>query len=448
MKVLIIGGSDTGISTALRIRELDENIKPLVIADNNYPNFSICGIPFYVGGEVKHWQDLAHRTADDIRSKGIDLMLNTKVTVIKPESKQIIVQNNNGEEQTLGYDKLVLGTGAKSVTPPIKGLDLEGVFKMRWMKDCRNFDQYLKQKQPKKGVIIGGGYVGLEMAEAMKNRGLDVTLLELEETILNTVDKPLRKKVKQRLSAQGIKINTGTMVQEIIKQENKLLVTAKGNFEIKADVVVVSAGARPNTGLGQKIGLETGLNQAYKVNQKMETSLSDIYAGGDCTETLNQITGNYTYYALGTVAHKEGRIIGSNICGLERKFDGSLGTQSIKLFDTVVARTGFNEQEARENDFDPITVEITVHDHKVYYPPSYDTIVRVTADKKTGRILGAQILGNINAEISKRIDIFAAAIYNKMDYKNFNQLDLSYTPPLSSPWDPVQQAVQKLEQKL
>ncbi|RQD75718.1 MAG: CoA-disulfide reductase, partial [Halanaerobium sp. MSAO_Bac5] len=185
-------------------------------------------------------------------------------------------------------------------------------------------------------------------------------------------------------------------------------------------------------------------NGAFKVNKKLQTNIENIYAGGDCAESLNNITKEYGYYALGTVAHKHGRIIGSNICNKEAEFEGVIGTQSIKLFDMVVARTGLNEKEAQKAGFNPISSEIEAWDHKIYYPPAYKTYIKLIADKESRRILGAQILGSIEAEISKRIDIYAAAIYNQMTVEEFSQLDLSYTPPLSSPWDPVQTAAQKI----
>ncbi|MFW5787656.1 MAG: FAD-dependent oxidoreductase [Halanaerobiales bacterium] len=442
-KVVIVGGSDAGISAALRICELNPELEPLVITDNNFPNYSICGIPFYIGGEVESWQNLAHRTAADIEAEGVRLKLNTKVTQIKPEKKEITISSKNEQISKLKYDKLVLATGAESISPPIKGLELPGVYFMRWMEDCITYDNFLKSNNPEKVLIIGGGYVGLEMAEALTRRGAQVKIVEFLDTVLNTVDRPFRKIVEQKLKDQGIEIVTDTAVEEIEKIGGGLLVKGSDNFRTEADSVLVSVGAKPNTRLGEKVGIETGIKGAYKVNRKMETNIPDIYAGGDCTETLNLITGEYDYYALGTVAHKHGYIIGSNLCGKNTEFAGALGTQSIKIFDTVIARTGFNQQEAAKNGFEPIISEIEIPDHKEYYPPSYKINIRVVADKDSQKLLGAQILGNINAEISKRIDIFSTAIYNDMDISEFNQLDLSYTPPLSRPWDPVQSAVQE-----
>ncbi|MGM0437641.1 MAG: FAD-dependent oxidoreductase [Bacillota bacterium] len=444
-KVVIVGASDVGISTALRIRELDDSIRPLVIADNDFPNYSICGIPFYIGGEVDKWQDLAHRDSKDIENAGIDLMLKTEVTEIKPEEKKIKILDENGQKEEIEYEKLVLGTGGKTIVPPIEGIDLAEVFFMRWMDDALNFNNFLDENAPKKAVIVGGGYVGLEMAEALLRRGLDVTLVEFEETVLNTVNEPFRKIIQRKLEEKGAKIVTGTAVKKIEKKNNSLQVYGSDNFELEVDTVLVSVGTIPNTELGEKAGVNTGNTGAFKVNKKMETNLEDVYAGGDCAETLNAVSDKYAYYALGSVAHKHGRIIGSNICGQNREFAGSLGTQALKIFDTVVGRTGCDIEKAQENGIEVVSTEIDTWDHKVYYSPAYELKIKVIADKNTRRIIGAQILGNINAEVSKRIDIFATAIHNEMTIEEFSNLDLSYTPPLSSPWDPVQMAVQKLD---
>jgi NADPH-dependent 2,4-dienoyl-CoA reductase/sulfur reductase-like enzyme len=442
--VVIIGASDVGISAALRIRELDQSIKPLVIADNKFPNFSICGIPFFIGGEVKKSSNLAHRKEKDLKNAGMELLLETKVEKVVPDEKKIIAVNNKGTQE-IYYDNLVLGTGGVNIEPAISGLELPEVFFMRWMDDAISFDNFIKENQPQKAAVIGGGYVGLEMADALKKRGLEVTVLEFMDSVLTTVNPRFRKLIKDKLENEGIEVILNTEVKNIEKIESGLKISGSNDLKLKVDTAVVSVGTKPNSFLAE--GTELAINErgAFKVNKKMQTSIKDIYAGGDCAETLDFLTENYRYYALGTVAHKHGRIIGSNICGKESYFDGSIGTQSIKLFDQVISRTGLNEKEAEEAGFDPISTEITADDHKAYYPPAYKTYIKVIADKDSRQIIGAQILGSYHAEISKRIDIFAAAIYNQMTVEKFSQLDLSYTPPLSSPWDPVQKAVQQLE---
>jgi NADPH-dependent 2,4-dienoyl-CoA reductase/sulfur reductase-like enzyme len=226
---------------------------------------------------------------------------------------------------------------------------------------------------------------------------------------------------------------------------DSLVVRGTGGFSMSADMVVVAVGSVPNTVLGRATGIETGVKGALKVNPRMETNIPDVYAAGDCAETFHRITAQNTYLPLGTVAHKQGRIAGENALGGSVEFDGTLGTQSVKIFDKVVARCGLNEKEARDAGFAPVTADLETWDHKVYYPPASRLHIRVTADKTTGRLLGAQMIGAYGAEVSKRIDIFAAALFHGATAREFCAYDLSYTPPLSSPWDPVQMAVQKLK---
>ncbi len=440
--IVVIGGSDVGISAALRVKELDKDARVTIVSANNFPNYSICGIPFYLGGEVKHYTDLAHRKADDIRAKGIELMLETTVTEIDAEAKKIKAAGRDGSMTELAYDKLVLGIGGKSIRPDIKGLGLPGVFFMRWIEEALAFDAYLKEKKPGSAVIVGGGYIGLEMAEALIRRGLDVTLIEFADRVLTTVDAEFSALVKAGLEAKGVKIVTGKTVRTIEQTGGGLRVSASPDHGVQADCVLVAVGAAPETDLARGAGLTLGLKGAIKVNARMRTSSPDIYAGGDCAESLHNITRQPVYIALGTTAHKHGRIIGDNICGVHSEYSGTLGTQSIKLFDMVIARTGMNEAEACAAGFAAKTSDFETWDHKVYYPPAYKTRIRLTADTKSRRILGCQILGDINAEISKRVDIAAAAIQNNMTLDEFIQLDLSYTPPLSSPWDPLQMAAQ------
>lgn len=442
MNIVIIGGSDVGISAALRIKELDPAARVAIVSANNFPNYSICGIPFYLGGEVKHYTHLAHRTADDIRAKGIELLLETTVTELDAKAKKVKAVAKDGGVTELAYDKLVLGIGGKSIKPDIPGLDLPGVFFMRWIDDALNFEAYLKEKAPKSAVIVGGGYIGLEMAEALIRRGLAVTLIEFADRVLTTVDAEFSALVKAGLEAKGVKIVTGKAVRSIEREGGGLSVTAAPDFGVRADCVLVAVGAVPETELARKAGAEAGLKGALKVSRRLETSLPDIYAGGDCAESVHAVTGKPVYIALGTTAHKHGRVIGENICGVKSEYPGTLGTQSIKLFDMVIARTGMNEAEARAAGFDARTGDFETWDHKVYYPPAYKTRVRLTADAKTRRLLGCQLLGDIHAEISKRVDIAAVAIHQGLTLDEFIQLDLSYTPPLSSPWDPVQMAAQ------
>ena len=443
LNLLIIGGSDAGISAALRAKELAPETKVTIILADEYPNFSICGIPFFISREVAHWKDLAHRTTQDIENLGIKIRMNERVVKIDPIQKQAIAQSFDGTVQQYAYDKLVIGTGAKSITPPIDGLDLEGVFTLRWIGEMKTIEQYILNNKVKTAVVVGGGYIGLEMADALTLRGIKVHLVEYAPTILTTVDPEFGKLVQQKLENKGISFSTQTMVQSIERMGGKLIVKGSKDFEASTDFVLVAVGAIPQTSLAKAIGITTGIRDAICVNDYMETNIPEIYAAGDCVETWHQLAQQFTYLPLGTTAHKQGRIAGENAIGHQKKFKGSLGTQSIKLFDTVIARTGLNDKDAKSFGLKSFTVDCTFHDHKVYYPHAKGIRIRLTGIPENGKLLGIQLLGSVGTEVSKRVDIVAAAIHNGLTVEDLNDLDLSYTPPLSSPWDPVQMAAQK-----
>ncbi len=447
--IVIIGGSDAGISAALRARELNPEIRPTMIVADNFPNFSICGLPYFISHEVADWRNLAHRTKDEIEKAGIDLLLEHAAQSINAQSRQLTVVDTSGSRKILEYDKLIIGTGSLSVKPQIPGSDLPGVFFLRWVPESIAIDDFIEKHDPQTALIIGAGYIGMEMSEALVKRGLKVTIVEFLESVLPSVDVDLGNKVRDMLVQNGIDVNNNISIESINKDGNKLIVKGTKGFEISTDMVLVSVGSVPNTVLGRSIGITTGMKGAFKVNLKMETNIPDIYAAGDCVETWHRILQKYIYLPLGTVAHKQGRIAGENAAGGgNSEFAGSLGTQSVKIFDKVVARTGLNDKEAAQGGYMPLSADFETWDHKVYYPPAEKLFIRVTADKRTRRILGAQMLGAYKTEVSKRIDIFSTAIYHEVTTDQFSNYDLSYTPPLSSPWDPVQMAVQNLEKAL
>jgi NADPH-dependent 2,4-dienoyl-CoA reductase/sulfur reductase-like enzyme len=282
----------------------------------------------------------------------------------------------------------------------------------------------------------------MEMADALTLRGLSVTVVEFAETVLTTVDRPLGEKVATELERHGVKVVIGVGIESIQAEGKSLTVQGTNGFCTNADLVLVAVGCRPSTTLAEKAGIETGFKGAIKVNRRMQTNLPDVFAAGDCVETWHNLLNSYTYLPLGTTAHKQGRIAGENVVGGNREFAGSLGTQAVKIFDLVAARTGLRDIEAQEAGINSFTDQFETWDHKVYYPGAENMSIRITGDQTTGRLLGAQILGHRKSEVSKRIDIFAAAIFSKMTVEQLSDLDLSYTPPLSSPWDPIQMAAQ------
>jgi len=456
MHLVMIGGSDAGISAALRARELDPAADVTVVLEDAYPNFSICGIPYYVSGEVSHWRNLAHRTVADLEATGMRLRLDTTARRIDVPGRKLAVTSPGKGEEVLSYDKLIVGTGAVPVRPRIQGMagpgaqgPEDGVHLLHSMGDTFAVMRTLDQAAPASAVIVGAGYIGLEMADALTVRGLRVTQMEQLPEVLPTVDPQLGTLVQGELAARGVEVLTGTTVQAIGKtrprQAGRLEVqatAADGTAVTRtADMVLVVVGVRPETTLAAEAGAKLGVKGAIAVDPGMRTNLPDVFAAGDCVITHHRLLG-VTYLPLGTTAHKQGRVAGENALGGNRQFAGSLGTQVVKIFDQAAARTGLRDHEAAPAGFDPVTVETQADDHKAYYPGSHRITIRVTGDRATGRLLGMQLFGHKNAEIAKRVDIAAAAIFNHMTVEAISDLDLSYTPPLGSPWDAVQMAAQ------
>jgi NADPH-dependent 2,4-dienoyl-CoA reductase/sulfur reductase-like enzyme len=453
MHTVSVGGSDAGISAALRAREVDPGTEVTVVVADAYPNFSICGIPYYISGEVTHWRNLAHRTIADLEDTGMTLRLDTTARSIDVPGRKLTVTRPDGGEDVIGYDRLVIGTGAVPVRPPIDGLDAlgpaDGVHLLHSMDDTFAITRTLEELRPASAVIVGAGYIGLEMAEALTAAGVAVTQIEQLPEVLPTVDAQLGTLVRGKLESRGVTVLTGTTVRAVSSAPSFAparlrveAVTADGNPAVRtADMVLVVVGVRPETSLAVAAGASLGARGAISVDRMMRTGLPDIFAAGDCVITHHRLLGQ-TYLPLGTTAHKQGRVAGENAVGGQREFAGSLGTQVVKVFDHAVARTGLRDHEATAAGYDPVTVEWEADDHKAYYPGSHRIRMRVTGDRATGRLLGVQLFGHKDAEVAKRIDIAAAAIFHGMTVDGISDLDLSYTPPLGSPWDAIQAGAQ------
>lgn len=446
--LLIIGGSDAGISAALRAREVNPTVEVTVVVADSFPNFSICGLPFYLSGEVSDWRHLAHRTTEEITHEGIRLLLNHTAQAIDPVEKTVTVVDQEGQLRGLTYDQLVIATGAVPVRPSIEGLDLPGVYLLHSMTDSFAIHQHLINRVPRSVVIIGGGYIGLEMADALTLRGLAVTVVEHSESVLKTVDPSLGQLISTELQRHGVKVINGVAIAVIEQQGTQLVVSGSGSFQATSDLVLVAVGVRPLAALAESAGVSTGVRGAIQVNRVMKTSVPDIYAAGDCVETWHRLLNQFTYLPLGTTAHKQGRIAGENAVGGHREFAGSLGTQVVKIFELAAARTGLRDSEAQHAGINSVTVEMDTWDHKVYYPGAHKLRISITGEAQTGSLLGAQIVGHHQAEVAKRIDIFATALFHGMIIDELSDLDLSYTPPLSSPWDPVQMSAQNWSRHL
>ena len=454
MRLVAIGGSDAGISAALRARELDPSTEVTVVLADAYPNFSICGIPYYISGDVGHWRNLAHRTIDDLEATGMTFKLDTRAHRIDSAAHRVLISTPEGVEGSLDYDALVIGTGAVPIRPPIGGLDrlgpADGVHLLHSIGDTFELMRNLDQRHVERAVIVGAGYIGLEMAEALIMRGLSVAQLEQLPEVLPTGDPELGALVRAELERHHVRVFCNTRVEEIATApagpRARLDVLASGPegapISFPADVVLIVVGVRPDSQLAASAGAELGIKGAIVVDRQMRTNLPDVFAAGDCVITHHRLLGS-GYLPLGTTAHKQGRIAGENALGAAREFAGSLGTQVVKVFDLVAARTGVRDHEARTAGFDPVTVTSQADDHKAYYPGSHPITMRYTGDRRTGRMLGVQLVGHRSAEVAKRIDIPATAIFNELTVGQLSELDLSYTPPFGSPWDAVQIGAQE-----
>ncbi len=455
MHLVVIGGSDAGISAAVRARELLSDIEVSVIVAETFSNFSICGLPYFLSGEVPDWRKLAHRSLDELEGMGIRFELNMRATGIEPDRHTVVIEGMDGQSQTSRYDRLIVATGARPICPPTLNLeqpalnhDQPRVYILHTMDDSLRLHERLAKGDVREAVIVGSGYIGLEMAEAFVHAGIHVTLLGRSETVLPSVDRHLGDVVDQELRNHGVDVRSGVGVVPIEQDAKRVVVRAANDERVKADLVLVAAGVRPNSELAARAGAETGLKGAIRVDRRMATNLPNVFAAGDCVETWHRVLGRAAYLPLGTTAHKQGRVAGENAVGGQREFQGSVGTQVVRVFDLAAARTGLRDDDAREAGSDPLTVETSAWDHTPYYPGAHKICIRITGDRTTGRLLGAQLLGPLDAEIGKRIDVYATALFSGLSIDAINDLDLSYAPPFGTPWDAVQGGAQAWERSV
>ena len=452
MRLVCVGGSDAGIAAALRARELDPSADVTVVLADAYPNFSICGLPYAISGEVARWQDLAHRTVEDLEATGMRLRTNTTARSVDVAGHRLLVTTADGADEWLGYDRLVIGTGAEPVIPPIDGLrptpdspalgQGDGVHVLHTMGDMFAVLASIDERDAETALVVGAGYIGLEMADALTVRGIRVTQVEALPQVLPTVDSEIAAVIGAELNDHGVDVLTGTTVTRIARDGDRLIVTGNPDLSRTVDLVLVVVGVQPDTALAQTAGAKLGIGGALVVDETMRTGVPDVFAAGDCVHTHHRLLPKPIYIPLGTTAHKQGRIAGENAVGGHRAFAGSLGTQVVKVFDLAVARTGLRDHEATDARYAPTTVESVADDHKRYYPGAHELTMRVTGDRRTGQLLGMQMVGDKDGAVAKRIDIAAAALFADLTVDQISDLDLAYTPPLGSPWDAVQIAAQ------
>ena len=440
MKVLIIGGVAGGATAAARIRRLDEQAEITVFERSGYISYANCGLPYYIGGVITDPEDLTLQTPESFFARfRINMKVHHEVLAIDPDRKKVRVKNlKSGEEFEEAYDKLILSPGAKPTQPKLPGVGIKKVFTLRTVEDTFRMKEYIAQNQPKSAVLAGGGFIGLELAENLKELGMDVTIVQRPKQLMNPFDADMASFIHGEMRKHGVKLALGHTVEGFEENEDGVDVLLKDEKPLHADMVVLAIGVTPDTKLAKEAGLELGIKDSIVVNDRMETSAPDIYAAGDAVQVKNYVTGQDALISLAGPANKQGRIIADNICGGDSRYRGSQGSSVIKVFDMTAATTGINETTAQKAGLDIDTVILSPMSHAGYYPGGKVMTMKVIFEKETYRLLGAQIVGYEG--VDKRIDVLATAIHAGIKATELKELDLAYAPPYSSVKDPVNMA--------
>ena len=436
MKVLIVGGVAGGASAAARLRRLDEKAEIIMFERGEYISFANCGLPYYIGGEINKKSALTLQTPQSFNSRfNVDVRVWNEVTAIDPEKKQVTVHNvQTGEDYTESYDELILSPGAAPLVPKMDGVDDPRVFTLRNIPDTVKIRDYVDEEFPESAVVVGGGYIGVEMAENLKKAGLNVTIVELADHVIAPLDGDMAAEVHRYLRDQGVELMLGKAVQSMEDKGGKLTLHLSEG-EIETDMVILSVGVRPDTALAKDAGLELNAKGAIVVNEYMQTSKEHIYAVGDAVEVVDFVTGQKSYVPLAGPANKQGRIAADNICGIKSSYKNTLGSSVLKIFDMTVAMTGVNERTAQAAGLDYDKVYTYSQSHASYYPGGHGISIKTLYEKGTGKILGAQLVGYDG--VDKRCDVIATAIRAGMTAYDLTELELCYAPPFGSAKDPV-----------
>ena len=438
MKVIIVGGVAGGATAAARIRRLDEKAEIVIFERTGFISYANCGLPYFIGDVITDPDDLTLQSPEGFfRRFRIVAKVHHEVVAIHPEKKAVTVKNlETGETFEESYDKLLLSPGAKPILPQIEGG--ERVFTLRTVEDTFRIKSYINQHKPQSAILAGGGFISLELAENLRELGLDVTIVQSSNQLMNPFDPEMAAFIHNELRRHGVNLVFGHTVETISDIENGVTVTLDNGCTLSADMAVTAIGVAPDTALAKDAGIELGVKGSIVVNDKMETSAPDIYAVGDAVQVKNFVTEADDVIALAGPANKQGRIAADNICGLDSRYHGSQGSSVLKLFDLTVATTGINEKMARRNGIKSDSVILSPMSHAGYYPGGMVMTMKVVFEKNTYKLLGAQIIGYDG--VDKRIDVLATAIRAGMKATELGELDLAYAPPYSSAKDPVNMA--------
>lgn len=432
MKTIIIGGVAGGASAAARLRRLDEACEIVILERGDFISFANCGLPYYIGGAITDKNDLTLQTPESFRKRfNIDVRVNNEAVRISPEEKTVTVKNlKSGEIYTESYDNLILSPGAEPIKPNIEGIDSNTVFTLRNIPDTLKIKEYIEKSNPKSAVVIGGGYIGVEMAENLKEAGLDVSVVELADHLIAPLDFDMAADVHRYIKSKGIKLYLNNGVKAI---DGNTVILQNGTID--AEMIIMSVGVRPETSLAKDCGIEVNRRGSIIVDRHMKTNIQNIYAVGDAVEAEDFITKSPAFIPLAGPANKQGRIAADNICGINSEYTGTQGSAVLKLFDMTVATTGINEKSAAAAGIDYDKTYIYSGSHASYYPGASNMSIKALWDKKTLKIIGAQIVGFDG--VDKRMDVLASSIRFGAKITDLANLELCYAPPFGSAKDPV-----------
>lgn len=432
MKTIIIGGVAGGASAAARLRRLDETCEIVILERGDFISFANCGLPYYIGGAITDKNNLTLQTPESFRKRfNIDVRVNNEAVKISPEEKTVTVKNlKSGEIYTESYDNLILSPGAEPVKPNIDGIDSNIVFTLRNIPDTLKIKEYIEKNNPKSAVVIGGGYIGVEMAENLKEAGLDVSVVELADHLIAPLDFDMAADVHRYIKSKGIKLYLNNGVKAI---DGNTVILQNGTID--AEMIIMSVGVRPETALAKDCGIEVNRRGSIIVDRHMKTNIQNIYAVGDAVEAEDFITKSPAFIPLAGPANKQGRIAADNICGINSEYTGTQGSAVLKLFDMTVATTGINEKSAAASGIDYDKTYIYSGSHASYYPGASNMSIKALWDKKTLKIIGAQIVGFDG--VDKRMDVLASSIRFGAKITDLTNLELCYAPPFGSAKDPV-----------
>lgn len=446
-RVVIIGGDAAGMSAAAKIRREQPERDILVLERTPHTSYSACGIPYYIGGLVDDVESLVARSPQTFRDKyRIDVRTRHEVVTIDPAAQRVTIRGDENRESSEAYDQLLIATGARPFCPQVPGSEAAGLFGLSTLASGIRVHKFLARHKPRRAVVVGGGYIGLEMAEALVRRGLEVSLVQRGEQVMATLDADMGALVSQALRDIGVKLCLAEELKAFEAAGGRVTAVVTSERTLPADLVILGMGVRPNAELAAGAGIELGVRGAIKVDDRMRTGSPNIWAAGDCVATTHRITGRPVYIALGTVANKQGLVAGTDLAGGTASFPGVVGTAVSKICKVEVARTGLQEKELRELGMNYAAATIKTRTRAGYYPGAGSITVKLTGEPGSGRLLGAQIVGMEGA--AKRIDVIATALTAGMTVMDIVDLDLSYAPPFSPVWDPVQTAARQLLKKL